>query len=257
LIFAGGVLDFRQPMNGNFSNPILSRENFSSVGADGSTTLAGTVNRCLILLALVFGAAGFAWFAPGATVQVAMAKATTFLLIGFVVAIVTMWKKEWAAATAPLYAVCEGLFLGAFSRVFEFFCPGIVAQAIFLTFGVAFGVLLLYKSGVIRVTNRFAMIIGAAMFGVCLLYIADLILSIFGIHIPLLISNGVGGIVFSAFVVVIAALSLAMDFECIVQVSARGLPVYMSWFAAFGLASGLILLYIRILDLLLRLRNRS
>jgi uncharacterized YccA/Bax inhibitor family protein len=244
-------------MSGGFSNPILSRENFSTAGSDSSATLAGTVNRCLVLLALVFGAASFAWFTPGATVQAALAKATTFFFVGFALVVATVWKKEWAGVTAPLYAICEGLFLGAISRVLELFFPGIVVQAVFLTFGVAFGMLLLYKSGLIRVTDRFLMVIGAAIGGIFLLYLADLILSFFGVHIPLLTSNGTVGIAFSAFVLIIAALSLAVDFEFIVQVSDRGLPVYMSWFAAFGLANGLIWLYIRIIDLLLRLRNRG
>jgi uncharacterized YccA/Bax inhibitor family protein len=244
-------------MSGNFSNPILSSKNFARDGANCTATLSGTVNRCLILLALVFVAAGFAWINPGATVQAAMAKATTFFLVGFVVVVVTVFKREWAGVTAPLYALCEGLFLGAISRVLEMFFHGIVAQAVFLTFGVAFGMLLLYKSGIIRVTDKFAMVIGATVFGIAIIYLASMILSAFGINIPMLTSNGVAGIAFSAFVGVVAALSLAVDFEFIVQVSDRGLPAYMSWFAAFGLVNGLIWLYIRILDLLLRLRNRS
>jgi uncharacterized YccA/Bax inhibitor family protein len=163
---------------------------------------------------------------------------------------------EWAAVTAPLYAVFKGLVIGSLSRVFETVWPGIVFQAVMLTFGVAFGMLVLYRTGIIRVTASFNLIIGSAVFGIFILYFGSLILSLFGIAVPMINSAGPLGIAFSIFVVTIAALSLASDFDFIVQASNRGFPVYMSWFAAFGLTVTLIWLYLEILRLLAKFRSR-
>jgi uncharacterized YccA/Bax inhibitor family protein len=168
-----------------------------------------------------------------------------------------MFKAEWSAVLAPLYAVMEGLSLGLWSMLFEIVYPGIVFQAVLLTFGVAFGMLLLYKTRIVRVTERFQMVIAAALFGIAAFYLVSFVLSIFGIHVSALtISGGIFGIAFNVFVVVIAALSLACDFDFIVKISDRGLPKYLSWLAALGLAVGLVYLYVNILRLLARFRER-
>jgi uncharacterized YccA/Bax inhibitor family protein len=169
---------------------------------------------------------------------------------------VTCIKKEWAGVTAPLYAIFEGLVLGSVSRLFDFAYRGIAFQAVALTFGVAFGMLVLYRSGIIQVSDRFRMIVGSAMFGIAMFYMVSWILSFFGITVPLMHSSGLFGILFSVFVVAIASLYLAIDFDFIVKVSNRGMPEYMSWYAAFGLMVTLIWLYLELLRLLAKLRDR-
>lgn len=238
------------------SNPILSSKFFSGASTGETATLHGTINRCFILLSLVFASSVFAWLNPGEAESVIGGRIILFTILALVACIVTCVKMEWAAVTAPLYAVFKGLVIGSLSRVFETVWPGIVFQAVMLTFGVAFGMLVLYRTGIIRVTASFNLIIGSAVFGIFILYFGSLILSLFGIAVPMINSAGPLGIAFSIFVVTIAALSLASDFDFIVQASNRGFPVYMSWFAAFGLTVTLIWLYLEILRLLAKFRSR-
>ncbi|MDR1414139.1 MAG: Bax inhibitor-1/YccA family protein [Puniceicoccales bacterium] len=243
-------------MSYDTSNPILSSKNFARVASDSAATLQGTINRCLILLALVFGSAVFAWASPSDPLALSQ-KLTLFMVLGTATLIVTCVKKEWSAITAPLYAICEGLILGAVSKLFEIVYPGIVFQAVTLTFGIAFGVLVLYRTGVIRVTEKFKMVMFSALFGIFMLYLLSWVLSFLGVSVPFIHSAGIFGIAFTGFVAVIAALSLAVDFDFIVNVSDCGMPVHMSWFAAFGLVVGLIYLYVHILRLLAQLRSRN
>ncbi|MDR1432938.1 MAG: Bax inhibitor-1/YccA family protein [Puniceicoccales bacterium] len=238
------------------SNPILSRKNFAVASTGDTATLADTINRCLILLALVFGSAVFAWINPGVSLSAIAGRLSLFTAVSVVALIVICIKKEWSGVMAPLYAICQGLTLGAFSRLFEMAYPGIVLQAVMLTLGVAFGMLVLYKTGVIGVSDRFRIVVTSALFGIFAVYLMSWVVSLFGVSVNFINSSGIFGLVFSAFVVVIAALSLAMDFDFIVGVSNRGLPMHMAWFAAFGLMVGLIYLYVHILSLLSKLRNR-
>jgi uncharacterized YccA/Bax inhibitor family protein len=184
------------------------------------------------------------------------AKLTLFSIVALIVGIVTVVKKEWAGYTAPLYAIFEGLVLGSISKIFELQYHGIVFQAIALTIGTAVGMLLLYKYRVITVTDRFRAVILTATFGIAIVYIIDLVMSMFGGGMSFLHSSGAFGLFFSAFVVVIAALSLILDFDFIVKVSNRGLPSYMGWLAAFGLTVTLIWLYVEILQMLAKSRDR-
>ncbi|MDR1414068.1 MAG: Bax inhibitor-1/YccA family protein [Puniceicoccales bacterium] len=237
-------------------NPILSSRNFDDIELGSETVLQGTINRCLVLLTLVFVSAIFAWGSAGDLVVLGR-RLTLFMIIGLAIFITACIKKEWSAVTAPLYAVFQGLFLGGISRLCEMLHPGVVFQAILLTFGIAFAMLILYRTGMIEVTRKFKMIMLSALSGVFALYVSSWILGPFGISIPLIHSSGIIGLAFTGFVIVIGALSLAIDFEAIVNFSDRKLPVYMSWFAAFGLIVGLIYLYWHILKMLVKLRGRN
>lgn len=238
------------------SNPILSSRNFDACLDGDVATLAGTIQRCLILLVLVFGSAMFSWSSAMNNVASLGGKLTLFAILAFVAVITASIKKEWSGIVAPLYAICEGLVLGALSRLFEMAYPGIVIQAVLLTFGVAFGMLALYKTGVIHVNDKFRMIVGSALFGIFMFYMISWILSFFHVAVPLIHSSGIGGILFSVFVVIVAALYLAIDFDFIVQVANRGMPKYMSWYAALGLMVSLVWLYMEILRLLSKIRDR-
>jgi uncharacterized YccA/Bax inhibitor family protein len=240
----------------NTSNPVLNARNFGPSEGQMSTTLNGVINRCLILLAIVAFSAVFAWNGKYASAGSLASKSVAFAIAGFAVGIVTIHKKEWAGYTAPLYAILQGLVLGSISKIFELQYHGIVFQAVALTFGTTAGMLLLYKYNVITVTNKFRAIVATATFGIAAVYVVGWIMSLFGGSIPFIHSSGPFGLLFSAFVVVIAALNLVLDFDFIAKVSNRGLPSYMGWFAAFGLMVTLIWLYLEILELLAKLRKR-
>ena len=239
-------------------NPALTADTFTSIprtSSENVMTIGGTVNKTALALAILFMAATYVW-----SQGVAGALPTGFIwggfIGGFVVALVTVFKQTWAPYTTPLYAGLEGLALGGISFIFEQQYPGIVSQAIFLTFGTLGGLLLAYRSGVIRATENFKLGVVAATGGIGLVYFLSFILGFFGIDIPLIHSSGTFGILFSLFVVVIAALNLVLDFDFIEEGAERGAPQYMEWYGAFGLLVTLVWLYLEILRLLAKLRSR-
>jgi len=239
------------------ANPALNANRFSGIrsAATGhAMTIQGTVNKTALLLIMLLLASSWTWG------RVASGAATPLVVIGLIggliAAIVTIVKKTWAPVTAPLYAILEGLFLGGISAVFEARYPGIVIQAVTLTFGTLAALLMAYTSGLIKVTQNFRLGVAAATGGIFLVYMASMVLGFFGIRMPLIHESGLMGIGFSLFVVVIASLNLVLDFDFIEQAAQRQLPKYMEWFAAFGLMVTLVWLYIEILRLLSKLRGR-
>jgi uncharacterized YccA/Bax inhibitor family protein len=176
---------------------------------------------------------------------------------GLVLALVTAFKKTWAPFTAPLYAVVEGVFIGALSAIFEARYPGIVIQAVGLTFGTMAAMLLAYRSGLIRATEKFKLGVVAATGGILLLYLAQFVMGFFGHSMGFISGNGFMAIGFSAFVVVIAALNLVLDFDLIESGAQSGAPKYMEWYGAFALTVTLVWLYLEILRLLSKLQSRN
>jgi uncharacterized YccA/Bax inhibitor family protein len=258
-------------LNDRFFKPaeIISKD----AGAIRTTmTAAGVANKTFILLGLCVASAIFAWslLLPASGVP----KVSPILLVGggaiggLVLALITVFNPKVSPITAPLYALVEGLFVGAASAMYAtnagtidesgVLAPNysMVFQAVLLTFGILAVMLLAYRSGVIKVTNRYAMIITSAIGGIMLLYVASMVMSFFGASIPLIHSSGPFGIGFSLFVVAIASLSLAMDFEFIAQGERNNLPRYMEWYAGFALLVTLVWLYLEILRLLSKLQRR-
>ncbi len=236
-------------------NPTLRDDTFGQVAvADpaGAMTIQGTVNKTFILLLLVFFTASWVWKDPSR-----MLPWLGFGAIGgFITALVISFKKEWAPVGAPLYAVLEGIVLGGLSALFEQSYPGVVMQAVSLTLGTLAALLIAYKSRLIQATENFKLGVFAATGSICLIYIVGWIMSMFGVQMPMLHQSGALGIGFSLFVVVIAALNLVMDFDFIEKGAEYGAPKYMEWYGAFGLMVTLIWLYIEILRLLAKLRER-
>lgn len=242
------------------ANPALSDNTFRGYGraiASGDTmTIQGTVNKTGVLLLLVLLTSTWTWRLYYTATDSLMLWVTGGAIGGFIVALVTVFKKQWAAATAPLYALLEGLVLGGISSVLEGRYPGIVIQAVGLTFGTLFGLLFAYKSGMIKATENFKLGVVAATGGIALVYFVTIILGLFGIRMPYIHESGMIGIGFSLFVVIIAALNLVLDFDFIESGAAHGAPKYMEWYGAFGLMVTLIWLYIEILRLLSKMRSR-
>ena len=251
-------------------NPALRADTFLDAGSGalirgdaGTMTLNGTVNKTAILLVLTLAGALFTWSqfsaalaagSPGAVMPYVWGGA----IGGFIVALVTVFKKQWAPITAPLYAVLEGLFLGAVSAMFELRFPGIVMQAVGLTFGTLAALLLAYRSGLIKATENFKLGVVAATGGIALLYLVQIGLQFFGFKgMGFIHDSSLIGIAFSGFVVVIAALNLVLDFDFIEQGVEQRAPKYMEWYGAFGLLVTLVWLYLEMLRLLSKLQSRN
>ena len=247
-------------------NPALNKNTFLNVdtgtvvgGDTGAMTLAGTVNKTAILLMLTLVTASYTWsqFTGPESLPALMPYAIGGAIVGFILALVTVFKKAWSPVTAPLYALAEGLFLGAISALFEMQFPGIVLQAVGLTFGTLASLLVAYKSGLIKATENFKLGVVAATGGIALLYLVNIGMGFFGASIPFIHESGWMGIAFSGFVVVIAALNLVLDFDFIESGVEAGAPKYMEWYGAFGLVVTLIWLYLEILRLLAKLQSRD
>jgi uncharacterized YccA/Bax inhibitor family protein len=239
-------------------NPAMNAGTFTQtapVPASEAMTLGGTVNKAAMSLAILLIAATYVW---GRGEDPATAGwVLVGVIAGFVLALATVFKQTWAPYTTPAYAAAEGLALGGISVVFNRTYPGIVGQAVFLTVGTLAALLVAYRSGVIRATEKFKLGVFAATGGIALLYVFSFVLGFFHVPVPLIQSNGTFGILFSVFVVVIAALNLVLDFDFIERGVERGAPQYMEWYGAFGLLVTLVWLYLEILRLLAKLQSRE
>jgi uncharacterized YccA/Bax inhibitor family protein len=240
-------------------NPVLQESTFTDISQRGYVqpmTLTGVVTRSVLMLLLVAAAAAGVWSYSASHPTAIYPALMTGALGGFVVAIATSFKRSWAPVTAPIYAVLEGLFIGGISMVMEQRFPGLVLQAVLLTFGVMFALLAAYQSRIIRPSQTFKSIIVGATFGIVVVYLVSMVVQLF-FHtaIPLIFDSGPVGITFSLIVVGIAALNLVLDFDFIENGITYGAPKWMEWYAAFGLTVTLVWLYIEILRLLAKMRR--
>ena len=261
---------------GRSGNPALTSEVFNkSITSTGEVmTLQGTVNKTAFSLFLLIMAAHFTYDADSSLIGnlikffvpeiiFPLWIKTTFIwpgvIGGLIVALITMFKKEWAPVTVPIYAILEGVALGGISFVFaNAFYPGIVSQAILLTVSIFVALLFAYKTRIIKPTENFKLGIFAATGGIFLVYIVSWIMAIFGASMPIMNPANASwiSIGFSLFVVVIAALNLVLDFDFIEEGAEKGAPKYMEWYGAFGLLVTLVWLYLEILRLLAKLYSR-
>ncbi len=252
------------------SNPALGQNTFSDfaqsayggnlVDASSRMTLDGTVNKTGILLLCAIATAAWTWTQFMSTHDMTFVGPAILVgaLGGLVFALITSFKREWSPVTAPIYALLEGLVLGALSAILEMRYPGIAMEAVALTFGTLLIMLLAYKSGLIKVTDKLRMGIVAATGAIFFFYLLLWVLSL--LHIPLfsaVYGSGTIGLIFSFVVVAIAALNLVLDFDFIERGVAAGAPKYMEWYAAFGIMVTLVWLYIEMLRLLSKMRSRN
>lgn len=246
-------------------NPALSKNIFYKESLKRERTAAevmtinGTVNKAILMFVLLMIGAFYTW-KIAMPIETGASVVTKWMLIGgiggFITALVTIFKKDWAHVSAPVYAVFEGLFLGAISAFFEAQFPGIVMQAVALTFGTLFILLAAYKSGFIKVTKKFRTGVIIATGAVAVVYLLSFVLSMFNVQVTLFQPTTLG-IIISLVIVVIAALNLVLDFDMIYQGAQQKAPKQMEWYAAFGLMVTLIWLYIEILRLLALLASRD
>jgi len=239
-------------------NPALKDDIFSAARAmrgDEAMTIQGTVNKTGITLFILMLTAMWTWSRHTQGYQMG-----GLMLVGglggFVVAMVTIFKKTAAPYTTPLYGALEGLLLGALSATYEAQFPGIVMNAVGLTFGTLFALLAAYTSRLIKVTDNFRLGVAAATGGIMVVYLINMVMGFFGTRIPYIHESGVVGIGFSLFVVVLASFNLVMDFDFIERGAESDAPKYMEWYGAFGLVVTLIWLYLEMLRLLMKLQSR-
>lgn len=240
-------------------NPSLKKEafeKFDTIGSGQTMTIRGTVNKTFILILLVLATFIYSWNQftsnPGSVLPLILVGA----IGGLIVALITIFVPKISPFTAPLYALLEGLFLGAVSAQYEAQYGGIVFQAVLLTIGVLLSLLLVYKSGLIKVTQNFRMGVAAATGAVFLVYVISFIGRFFGFNVPFLHDSSPIGIAISVVIVIIAALNLVLDFDYIENASNSRVPKYFEWYGAFGLLITLVWLYLEILRLLSKLRSR-
>lgn len=235
-------------------NPTLSEKTFQQVDhtatSQGSMTLSGTINKTGLLFLILLLGASISWYQPSQLFIWGGA------IGGFIIAMVTIFKKEWSPVTAPIYAGLEGLFLGGISLMYANLYEGIVYNAVMLTLGVFAAMLMAYRSGFIQVTKKFRMGVVAATGGIFLVYLASFVLGFFGIEISLIHGDGLMGIGFSLIIVGVAALNLVLDFDLIEKGVENRAPKYYEWYTSFALMITLIWLYIELLRLLSKLQRR-
>lgn len=250
----------------NSGNPALNEKIFNQSGVQSGElmTVKGTINKFGFLLFMVLAGAAYSWhlneILKFQTMQTYM---WVGLIGGLITGLIIRFNPTLAQWLAPLYAILEGLMLGAISAIindeFKENYPGIVIQAVGLTFGVAIAMFLLYNFKVIKPTQRLKSIISTACLGIFIFYIIDMILY-YAFHINISITDWSNtswpAIIFSLFVIVIASLRLIFDYESIEAGAAQGAPKYMEWYGSFGLLVTLVWLYIEILRLLSRLSKR-
>ena len=237
-------------------NPALQSATFKNTtsASDGTMTLEGTINKTSLSLLVLMFTAFYTWNNPSPLLMMLGG------IGGFIVAMITIFKKHLASYTTLIYSALEGLFLGGISKVYEMnYGDGIVGQAIFLTFAIFASLLFAYKSRIIKPTENFKLGIFAATSGIFVFYLINMVMSFFGSGIPLMNPSNVSlfSIGFSVFVVIIASLNLVLDFDFIEEGAENGAPKYMEWYGAFGLLITLVWLYLEILRLLAKLQSRK
>lgn len=251
------------------SNPTLSQKIFDKslhqeAAMQGTMSVRGTINKFGFMMLMVIAGAAFTWQQVySGQPQTAYAYMIGGAIGGLIMAIAISFKPNWSPYLAPIYGILEGLFLGAISafmnEIFAKKYPGLVLQAVGLTFGVAIAMFLLYNFRIIKVTNKLKGIIIGATVGIAIFYGITMLVRLFGGDIPFMnIGDGsLLGIGISLFVVAIAALNLLLDFDRIEQGAATGAPKFMEWYGAFGLMVTIVWLYIEVLKLLSRFASRD
>ncbi len=235
-------------------NPVLNKNSFNTSSLSSDTmTIEGTVNKTVISLLLLIGT-GYYTFTdinPGVLIFCGIG--------GFIIALVTIFKKEWAPITVPIYAILEGGLLGGISFMYNNLYNGIVTNAIFITVGILLSLLTAYRSGLIKPTENFKLGVFAATGGIAIVYFVNFIMGMFGSNMGIMdpANASLMSIGFSLLVVVIASLNLVLDFDFIEEAAEKKVPKYMEWYGAFGLLVTLIWLYLEILRLLAKLSSRK
>jgi uncharacterized YccA/Bax inhibitor family protein len=243
-------------------NPILKENTFEefqdAANEDNVMTLQGTINKTGFLLLTVMIPALFVW--DQFNVSKDFSSIAPYFIVGilggFITGLILSFNKQLAAYLSVIYAALEGLALGGLSVIMDYRYPGIVIEALVLTFGILACLLVIYKLEIIKPSENFKLIVASSTAGIGVYYLISIVLSFFGVVVPLINDNSTVGIIFSLVVVIIASMNLVVDFDFIEQGVANKVPKYMEWYSAFGLMVTLIWLYIELLRLLAKSRSK-
>ena len=244
------------------SNPAFTSEAFNNASygyaVSNTMTLKGTINKSLTLLALIFAAAILTWkmtFSSNALVTPLMIGG---LIVGTIFSFITIFKPEKAKFTSIIYAISEGLVLGAISAFYELATAESESGSL-LGNGIVFNavMLYLYKNRIIQPTQKFMLGIIAATGAIAIVYLVDIVMGFFGSSVGFLHSNGIVGIGISLIIVAVAALNFILDFKNVEDSISRGAPEYMEWYCAFGMMTTLVWLYLEMLRLLTKFSSRD
>lgn len=248
-------------------NPTLTEKMFDksyemAANNMGTMTVRGAINKFGFMMLMLIAGAAYNWNLYEQLKQDTMQTLMWVGIIGGLIsALAITFKPNWAPFLAPLYALLEGLFIGAISAImnaaFADSYPGLIMQAVGLTFGVALAMFLLYNFRVISATERFKSIVFTATLGIGIFYLITMVLRLFGVNVSFMYDSSLLSIGISLFVVGIAALNLIMDFDMIEQGAERGAPKFMEWYGAFGLMVTIVWLYIEMLKLISKLSSRD
>ncbi len=245
------------------SNPVLSRlaeaarDTLSTAASGDVMTRAGTAGKSIVLLGLCVFSAAFTWSQVTAgNTAIMMPALLVGGLGGFVMAMIVSFKPNTAPITAPIYAVLQGLALGAISAMYNLRYAGIPQQAVLLTFAVALGVFTLYRMNVLKATAGFRRMVVGATIGIAVFYVVNIVLSLFNVNLGYSMSSSPIAIGINVVIAGVAALNLVLNFDDIDQAVLAGAPKKMEWYGAFGLMVTLVWLYLELLRLLARLQGR-
>ncbi|NCI48674.1 Bax inhibitor-1/YccA family protein [Sediminibacterium roseum] len=248
-------------------NPTLTQKMFDrskqiEANMQGTMSVRGAINKFGFLLLMVIAGAAYTWnlFENGQP-NTMYGWMIGGMIGGLITAIAITFKPNWAAYLAPLYGLFEGLFIGGISVVinaqFAKAYPGLIMQAVGLTFGVAIAMFILYNFRIIKATEKFKSVVISATLGIAVFYLISMVLRMFGVSMPFFYDSSALSIGISLFVVAIAALNLILDFDMIEQGAERGAPKFMEWYGAFGLLVTMVWLYLEIVRLLSKLANNK
>ncbi len=231
------------------SNPFMKEEKYQNLldatsVAEGTMTVSGAVNKTLILSGLLILTSAISFMMPN------MIFMWVGAIGGLIAVLVAAFKPHLSRYLAPAYALLEGLFVGTISAVYAASFSGIVFNAVLSTIGILVAMLLIYKSRIISVTEKFRMGVVAATAAIALVYVVSMILRMFGIEMPFLHQGGMMGIGISVAIIVVATLNLLLDFDNIEKGEMHSAPKYMEWYSAMGLLITLVWLYLELLRLL-------
>ena len=233
-------------------NPVMNEKAFHNATQNvnpaitrGETmTVQGAINKTFILTAIMLATAVVGYANPSPLFMWGGAIA------GLVVVLIASSRPQMSGTLAPIYAGLEGLFVGSVSAIYASMFNGIIFQAVTLTMAVLFMMLFIYKTGIIKVTQKFRAGIVMATGAIFVVYLVSFVLSFFGITVPYLHSAGPIGIGISLVIIAVAALNLLLDFDNFEKGEQYKAPAYMEWFSAMGLLITLVWLYIEILRLI-------
>ena len=242
----------------NSTNPAFSNATIARVKNNATSvevmTVNGSLSKTAFLLALVIGFGAYTWSIVSTNPAKAMSLVLWASLISFITTMIIIFKKP-SPVLASVYAISQGIVMGGISFLFNDNYQGIVLQAITFTIAITLAMLLLYKTGTVKVTQKFQSAVILATVGVLFFYILTWIIGLFSSSFYAFVTAGTSGAIFAGLIVLIAALNLIMDFDFIDRGTKKELPKDFEWFAAFGLMVTLIWLYISILRLLFASKN--